>query len=107
MKTHPGAKVKYTRPHRPLHRQSSTIPPTLPIWRKIADPNSDHKFYARLSIYTPNFITIFNCSERTTKEISRSVVCKLFTIGDRCTPAENHRVEDLYECMVLAKKNIS
>lgn len=104
MRTSPGAKPKYTFTPHLRHCISSTIPPGFPYWHSATLLGTDDKFYIRKSIWDGDFITVFDFSSRSMQNLPKEVVKEAWEIGEKLSDAMNHRIEDLFECLILARK---
>jgi hypothetical protein len=98
MNTYPGNR-KYARVHQKRDRGiSSTIPPWLPRWYAI---ESTDMVYARRSHRDKEKVTIFNRTKMEKSEMDRSSAKGLLILKEKLSDVNNHRVEDLFECLFI------
>jgi len=99
--TYPGNK-KFARIHQNrLRGGSSTIPVWLPRWHQVTSILSDDFIYARSSHLSPGKVTIFNRTNMTKHDLEKSSIKLLYTIKEKLNDADNHRIEDIFECLYL------
>jgi hypothetical protein len=100
--TYPGNK-SYARIHQSKRKgMSSTIPVWLPRWYQVTSMLSEDFIYARISHLSKNKVTVFNRTNMTKHDLDKSSVGLIYNIKEKLNDADNHRVEDLFECLYLS-----